>query len=309
MKTINILGVPNGVGISRDIELIKGVLLNAGYDVQTNHAFNYVPKHKVDLNIFLERFSPKLFSSGNKNVLIPNQEWFEPGWLPMLPSFDYVFVKTRFAEEVFKNLGSKTEFISFTSEDRYLPDIKKSEYHFIHVAGKSIQKQTETVIRTWSRNIGFPQLTIIRDPKFYSPRSTVRNVNFVWDRVPEDLLKVMQNSSSVHVCPSETEGFGHYIMEAMSCKSLALITKAPPMTELVAPDRGVYVDFVREEPMRLSKKFIISEDTLEKAVIDITIMDWDVRQKMGEKARAFFLDNDLFFRKRLPEAVETVLNS
>ena len=307
MKSINILACANGVGISRDIAIIQDVLSRADFNVEVNNPFRPVVNKKYDLNIFLERFNTPWFAAANKNVMIPNQEWFEPAWLPQLKRFDVIFTKTRFADAVFKSLKCKTEFISFTSDDRFLPDIKKDEFSWIHVVGKSIQKQTDIVYRTWERNPGFPQLTIIHDPKFYKPRPVLRNINYMYCRVPEQLLKVMQNTANVHVCPSETEGFGHYIMEAMSCQGVVLTTDAPPMNEFITPERGAFVKPIHQEPMRLSTKFIISEDVLEKAVINLTVIPGQTQRQMGQAAREFFLNNDLFFRSRLLESVNGIL--
>jgi glycosyltransferase involved in cell wall biosynthesis len=307
MASINILAVSNGVGITRDIEILTEIFKLHGHDVGANHIYRYVPDRTWDLNIFLERFKPDLFSSAKLNILIPNAEWFEPGWLPMLKYFHTVFTKTRFADDVFKEIGCKTEFISFTSQDRYLPDIKKDDFHYIHVAGKSVQKQTEIVIKTWENNPGFPQLTVVQDPKFFRPRTSRRNINFMCDRLSDDVLRVLQNNHAIHVCSSETEGFGHYIVEAMSCKSVVLVTNAPPMTELITPDRGMYIKYVNQEPMRLSYRFLISPESLEMAVTQTLISDDNVKREMGERARSFFLENDAFFRNRVVEAVANVL--
>lgn len=308
MKSINILAVSNGVGITRDVKIIKDVLTQAGYDVEANHCFRFRAKKRYDLNIFLERFFQPLFALADKNIMIPNQEWFEPGWIPVLPSFDTILTKTIFATDVFKELGCRTEYIGFTSDDRYIPEVKKDDFHWLHLAGKSIQKQTEIVIKTWENNPGFPHLTIIQDPQFYKPRPCLRNVSFLFDRVPEQLLKTLQNTCSVHVCPSETEGFGHYIVEAMSTKGIVLTTYAPPMTELVTSERGSFVKSVRQEPMKLSIKFIISPATLEKAVINLLITEDSAKRKMGEKAREFFLDNDIAFRRRLTDTIGNILS-
>lgn len=308
MKTVNILAVQNGVGISRDVAIIKDILTKAGYEVDTNHIFRYEPGEKhYDLAIHLERFQPKTFPGATKNVLIPNQEWFEPGWLPALPGFHVIFTKTHFANKVFEDMGCKTEYISFTSEDRYLPDMQKDDLHYLHIVGKSIQKQTDIVVQTWEKNPGFPPLTVVHDPRFYKPRTSARNITYIYDRLPEPLLKAYQNVCAVHVCPSETEGFGHYIMEGMSCKSIVMTTHAPPMTELVQDGMGHYVEPVGTEPMRLSIKFKISPETLERAVVESIVMSDSQRREIGEKARAFFLQNDALFRRRLVEAVEATV--
>lgn len=304
MKRINILAVSNGVGITRDVGIIKRVLESDGYDVECNHTFKFKPKHRYDLNIHLERFNPNAFQIADLNVMIPNQEWFELPWLPDVKSFDCFFTKTYFAEKIFSALNN-TKFIGFTSEDCYLP-VTKDPFHWVHVAGKSIQKQTEVVIRTWEKNPGFPIITIIQDPKFWRPRTTLPNVNFMIDRVPEEILKTIQNVSQVHVCPSYTEGFGHYIMEAMSVGSIVIATDGPPMNELVKEDRGVLIRHVREEPMNLSTKFVIDEKTLEEAVIKTMVMDEGKKTDMGLAARAFYEKNNAAFELNLKLAVRSL---
>jgi hypothetical protein len=303
MLSVNVFAVANGVGISRDIELIKDVLTAAGHEVEINPMYRYQPTRKFDVNIFVERFNQRWLELAKYNCFIPNQEWFEAGWMPYLKRFDLYLTKTKFADTVFKNLGVRTEYVSFTSIDRFLPNVGKDDLHWLHVAGKSVQKQTETVIRTWARNPGFPQLTILQDPKYYKPRTMIKNINFMFDRLPDDTLKHLQNAFAVHVCPSETEGFGHYIMEGLSCEATVLTTGGAPMSELVTEERGVLVDPVRAEPMRLSTRYIVSEMTLEKAVAKTLVLDDHRRRELGKKGREFFLENDSFFRRRLPEAI------
>jgi glycosyltransferase involved in cell wall biosynthesis len=308
MKKIAIMAVPNGVGISRDCNIISSLLKTQGYEVGVFNMFKVVPKdHSYDLAIFLERFNPRSLNVGIKRAFIPNQEWFEAAWVPIIRSFDLVLAKTRFAEKLFSELDMKTEFISFTSEDRYLPNVQKDDYHWLHIAGKSIQKQTNVVIETWTRNPGFPSLTIIQDPKFFRPRGTLRNVNFVTDHYPDEVLKTMQNSFAFHVCPSETEGFGHYIMEAMSTKSVVITTDAPPMSEIVSRECGVLIPYITTRRMNLSTSYIVSPETLEKTVVKAMIL-MDKRVEMGEKARSFYLQNDTFFKDKFVKTINALLS-
>lgn len=308
MNNVCIYGVSNGVGITRDMNIIKDVLTSVKYEVDCVNPFRSTSGKKYKLAIWLERFVPSLFSNAEINVMIPNQEWFEPGWIPMLKAFHTIFTKTKYADNIFQNLGCNTEYISFTSLDRYLPSIEKDHAHWIHVAGKSIQKQTDVVLATWEKNPGYPQLTFIRDPKFFKPRTVFPNINYMYDKVPDNILKVMQNANIIHVCPSTTEGFGHYIMEAMSCKCLPLVTNASPMTEFVTAERGFLVEATKQEQMRLSVANIVSQSSLEKAVLDILITEDNRKVQMGENARAFFLENDKFFKQRLVEVVNNLMN-
>lgn len=308
MKSINILACSNGVGISRDVEIIESILKPQGYDVDVNHTYKSRLKRHYDLNIHLERFNPATFGMAHKNIMIPNQEWFEKAWLPVRNAFDVYFTKSRFADAIFSSIGCQTEFVGFTSADRYKPDIKKDSNHWIHVAGKSIQKQTDTIIRVWSKNPGFPHLTIVQDPKFWKPRPLLKNVTFMMDRVPFSVLDTMQNCYSVHVCTSSTEGFGHYIMEAMSMKGLVITTDGPPMNELVTEDRGILVKSSSQSSMHMSTKYLIDDRSLEEAVIKTMIMDDGMKSEKVSAARSFFLENDKLFRERFLNAIDKVLN-
>lgn len=306
MKNIAIFGVSNGVGITRDMNLIRDVLQD-DYLIELHNPFRYTANKQYDMCIFLERFSESTLGLSPVNIFIPNQEWFEPGWLPTLRHFAGIFAKTKFAEEIFNKLGCSTEFISFTSYDRQLPEIKKDFSHWLHLAGKSIQKQTELIWQTWQKNPGFPQLTIVQDPKFFKNRPLLRNVNYMYDRLPEDVLQTVQNSFGVHLCTSLTEGFGHYIIEAMSCESMILTTNAAPMNEFINKNNGLLVDPYRQDKMGLCLANHIAIETLEKSVIETMVMDDNEKRAKGKNARIFFEENDRLFKKQLKESVAKYL--
>ena len=54
-------------------------------------------------------------------------------------------------------------------------------------------------------------------------------------------LRRLQNSHRFHLCPSQTEGSGHYLVEALSVGATTLTLDAAPMNELVTADRGLLV--------------------------------------------------------------------
>ena len=51
--------------------------------------------------------------------------------------------------------------------------------------------------------------------------------------MPREDLLILMNACQYHLCPSEYEGFGHYINEARSTGALIISTDAAPMNELV----------------------------------------------------------------------------
>ena len=55
----------------------------------------------------LETVSKILFKYADINVLIPNQEWYYRSWVPYLEDIDFILVKTKYAEDLFKSLVSK----------------------------------------------------------------------------------------------------------------------------------------------------------------------------------------------------------
>jgi hypothetical protein len=117
-------------------------------------------------------------------------------------------------------------------------------------------------------------------------------------------FKALQNSAHFHLCCSEAEGFGHYIMESMSCRAVTFTTNAPPMNELIQPERGILVDHLPETPvMNLSHRYLFNPESLEEMVEKARKLDAPTIAQIGSNARAFFLENDQFFRKRFLEVI------
>jgi hypothetical protein len=304
---IHIISHNNGVGLSRDTSIMRGLLENIGHTVHFSAYTDPQSQRSFDLNIFNEVVNPIWFEFAKKNILIPNPEWYDNDWRQYLAKFDMVLVKTRAAEEIFRRLGLTTKYISFTSEDRYLPEIPKDDLKFFHCAGLSAQKSTEIILRTWERNPNFPLLTILQHPGKWKRKVMIKNVNHIYDYLNDQILKLMQNNFGVHLCPSETEGFGHYIMEALGLKAIILTTNAPPMNEMVTQERGVLCNFVRRAPQRLATNYYITEGTLEQAVRDVMRLTQDQKDRMRENSRRYFVDNDTFFKNTFIETINGLL--
>jgi glycosyltransferase involved in cell wall biosynthesis len=47
-------------------------------------------------------------------------------------------------------------------------------------------------------------------------------------------LRQLQTDTPVHICPSQSEGWGHTINEARAVGALVLTTDYPPMNEFVS---------------------------------------------------------------------------
>jgi Glycosyl transferases group 1 len=334
MKRINIVAWHNGGGLSRDIEIIFNALPGSNFEVTLNGAqLNAAPVRRqrfvhrasnlvhlwfqrkqlaaapYDANVFLEDISPGFFKYARVNTFIPNPEWFKKYQHRYLAGIDVVLCKTRSAQETFRALGSHTRFISFTSEDRLAATGGTAKrIGFLHVAGRSWQKGTKPLIELWLKHPEWPLLTIVQNAKTYS-QSKVKavdapNIRHVLERLDDAALRELQNSIGVHLCPSEAEGFGHCIAEAMSCRALTLTTNAPPMNELITPDRGILVNYHRTRKQRSGANYYVDPIDLEHKIDEIIRMDPASKQLLGQRARDWYEENDRFFRRQLIEAFE-----
>ena len=339
MRHINIIRWDNGAGLSRTAKIIADVLRNAGCQVTINGVYslpltnnltkfdrfkrfaytryltlkqslqlqlmqslNRLPVY--DINIFCEQVEPMWFPYARVNCLVPNQEWFFEQWRPYLSQFDWILCKTKFAQKIFDELGCKTQFISFTSNDRLL-EIPTDYNAFFHLAGRSSQKGTSKVVEVWQRHPEWPKLTVIQNPLKAQPIAA-ENINYINQYLDDTLLRQYQNENGIHLCPSEAEGFGHYIVEAMSCKGLAITTNAPPMNELVTEERGILVNYSNTQVQRLGINYYVDPVDLEEKIDKVLGMDWGAKQSLGKNTREWYQQNDRFFKHKLVETIEGI---
>ena len=101
MAHYNIIARTNGVGLDRDVSLIKDALLSAGHQVTVSHRKEKTIFHLLctrllhrpptyDVNLFIERIFPAWIPFAQKNVLVPNQERFPRRHTPRLKEVDLV---------------------------------------------------------------------------------------------------------------------------------------------------------------------------------------------------------------------------
>ena len=306
---INIISRDNSAGLSVDKIILKNILTREGWDVHFSDykslkRFSLWSRNYYDLNIFLQWANPTWLKFAKKNILIPNPEWFKEKWEPVISKFDAIFCKTKIAAKIFQSRNDNTIFTSFTSLDRSLPTIQKEDDQWIHVAGKSKLKGTETIIKTWLSNPYFPHLTIIQRNS-NSIDKFAENLTIISEFLELDQLQEMMNRCSVHLCPSETEGFGHYIGEALSCGAIVITTDAPPMNELVSDERGFVVKPVSEKKMKLATAYDINQMELEHTVSKVICPGG--RAELSKNARAYFMANDRFFRHEIVKQIKIVV--
>ncbi len=307
---IRIITQDNGVGLVKDAQLLAAILSPGNFRVaqnrfKTNKLGKWLQRLAIQasasapsINIFLERLHPTLFKTASLNILMPNPEWTLPKWMSHLASLDFVLVKTRHAEAIFSELGCNTRYTGFSSEDRWLPEVTK-QGGFFHLAGKSANKGTEGLIALWQKHPNWPLLTIVQHPKRAEADCSSHNIRHVLRYLDDAELKLMQNQHRFHLCISDTEGFGHYLMEAMSMQAVVITTDAPPMNELVTEDRGLLVGYDRTTTQNLATCYHVGESQLQATVERALEMTEGDASMLGMAARKFFLSNDEQFRRRI----------
>jgi hypothetical protein len=121
-----------------------------------------------------------------------------------------------------------------------------------------MSKRTNRVLEAWLAHPEFPPITIVCncalgegdakpglektccktkhvDQFDASAIAAAKNIEMRTDYVPAEELTKLQMQAGIHVCPSSTEGFGHYINEARAIGRLVMVPDAPPMNEVNKP--------------------------------------------------------------------------
>jgi glycosyltransferase involved in cell wall biosynthesis len=342
-RIANIAAWDNGGGLSKDIQLLVSTLNDLGWDTRhfgkpTKAAPESVLKSKIkriarrirrlglirkmlgapfDVNFHFEDVFPAHLPHARKNVLIPNQDWFRDSSRPFLRQLDSVFAKTRYAEQIFSSAGLRTVYIGWRSSDKY--DAARSEpreLSALHVAGSSSEKGTELVLDRWEKHPGWPPLTVVRSSRHYAgealpwkSRTTSKNIRLIEERISEAALRSLQNQHLLHICPSEAEGYGHIIAEAMSAGAVVITTDGPPMNELVSRERGILIPVERSEPMGIGNRFVVAASALDAQINQVLRMSHDELAKIGANARQWFSENEALFPARLRIQLEEVVIS
>ena len=265
---------------------------------------------RFDVNVFLERFHPSWFPFARHNVLIPNPEWFMEEQMAHLPGIDVVFCKTHHAVDAFSALGVRTLWVGFTSEDKFNGELAaRQPLRALHIAGRSIEKGTAGVVELWRRHSEWPALTVVQRPHVGAlalDTTPAPNIRFLTHRLEDAEIRSLQCEHSVHVLPSEAEGYGQAIVEGMSAGALVVTSDAPPMNELIQADRGLLVRGSFGRQMRMVRRIHVDAVALEDAITQLLASTDEARTAMGMAAREWFTCNDKLFRVGFADAIRAL---
>lgn len=327
MIRVNLIARDNGFGLTRNLNLLHDALAGAGFEVtvsgirrgalrkalhplklRTDTCMRRLTgrgAQRWDVNLMLERVRPEYLATARHNVLMPHPEWFDERDRTWLPRLDRVFALTRHAVPIFEALGLKVDCTGFTSEDRR-DDTVPRERAFFHLAGRSANKGTDALLAAWKQHPEWPRLTVLQSPRVARALVHAPNIAHRVDYIPDAELKRIQNAHRFHLCPSETEGFGHYLVEAMGVGAVVLTLDAPPMNEMVTPGRGALIAPSRTGSQSLATTYFYEVAALETAIERLLATPDAELERIGGAARAWFMDNDRAFRGRIAAALRAL---
>lgn len=252
---------------------------------------------RYDINVHVEDIKARWLRGARINVWIPNQEWIRPHSKSAMHDVDVALCKTHAGEEVLLNQGIRSEFVGFSSSDRFDGSVEREE-RALHVAGLSPNKGTHVVIEAWRSHPEWPVLDLIWSPPRNAELRLPRNVQLHTSPISDEQIRRLQNRAAFHICPSSVEGFGHTLVEAMSCGACVVTTDAPPMHELVQVERGILVPWARSESVGLATAYHIDPDALSQSFEVALNLPLSERMAMGQLARTWYQSNDRAFQER-----------
>lgn len=307
----------------RDVEVLERVLFGPEQDVRLTRLWRSggdlgslvsevgsIIHHRVrrfDVNIHVEDIKARWFKCAHTNVWMPNQEWVRPRSVESMRNVDNAFCKTIAGMEALESQGVRSTFVGFSSPDRYDPTVKRAE-RALHIAGLSPNKGTLAVLEAWREHPDWPVLDLVWSVPSTATLSLPVNVRLYSTPVPEKHLQYLLNRASYHICPSSVEGFGHTLVEGMSCGACVVTTDGPPMNELVNNDRGVLVPWARKEPLGFATAYHVDKHTLAQGVHAALGLSTNERTAMGQSARLWYQVNDRAFQDRITKALADLAN-
>lgn len=220
---------------------------------------------QVFLTIHLENIHAFYIPASNRHWLIPNPEWLRPGAKQYLRFMDRIACKSRDAQVRFESFHSQVCYCGFSGQSAMvMPAQKVRDYgRFLHVAGNSLLKGTQAVVSLWSRHPEWPCLDLVIDDR---KRLTVIPGNvMVHECIDNTQLMALRGACGIVLAPSEAEGFGHVLLEGMMSGGIVVTVDAPPMNELIRPDRGYLLPWSRSSQCRLGEAYYVDHLALERA--------------------------------------------
>lgn len=259
------------------------------------------------VTIHLQRVHSRYIAGGHENWLIPNAEWYSPARVQYLSLVDQVLCKTQESRETFQKLHSQAMFLGFSGvlpEEGAADDRPERFRRFLHVAGNNRKKGTAALVNLWAVHPEWPVLDLVVDDKRRLP-TDAPNIR-VHEHADEALMTTLRAECGIALAPSEAEGFGHVLLDAMAHQQVVVTVDAPPMNELVSGETGWLVAWEGSEPCMLGRRYFVQPAALEAVIKEVLASRPEVLMEKARLARAWALDNHAGFCQRFREHLERI---
>lgn len=251
-----------------------------GFILDANVLHKYFPDSKIyisttelqnsNVNIFIDRvIHNSLLNTAKINIIVANQEVMLTSkhyeWeIKFMKRVDYVLCRTHYGKKIMKKLKDKYSLkykifnLGFTTlfPIRSVNGINKRDFTTIlHLAGAHEFKNTDAVIKCWLKYENLPPIIIscydncIKNglqkyltPDEFNKAKNHKNIKLITHKMDYEEIVNMKYHYAIHLCPSITEGYGHYINESRITKSVIITSDLPPMNEFINNNSGFLVE-------------------------------------------------------------------
>lgn len=308
-------------GLRHDAEILENLILRSfpgilvrkydGAYGKTRNSYQLLKQlfstyllHKHQVTLHLEELYTEISSFSDANVLFPNQEWLRSKTQKNINENIHLSCKSHYALSQLLKKWPQAQYNGFTSIDMKNDFAKKDYRRFIHVAGKSEQKGTIPLLKCWQSHPEWPTLTVVSRLKEHAEYQA-NNIKLIQRFLPHDELKVLLNTCAIHLCPSEAEGFGHSINEAMSTAAVLAVTDAAPMNEFGNTPFRFRV--TSKSSRYMSSLNYCDEDSIEKTVEEILRTSQEELANLGESNRLAYEKNHSLFSSQLTKLLSLLM--
>lgn len=297
----------------------------------------YLSTKQMDLseaNIFIDRIQYiDNLNTAKINILSVNQEIVLTSkhykWqIPYMKKLDYVFTKTKYGTYLMAKMKKKFNLkfkIYYIGHTTIFPikNIHRRDYSSIlHLAGAHEFKNTDTIIKCWLKYTDLPLIIIgcydnciknslkkyLTAPE-YDEINRRTNIKFINKNIAFDDIVIMKYYYAIHLCPSITEGYGHYINEARITKSLVITSDLPPMNEFIDNKSGVLIKCDRiEEKDNGNELCLFDVDTLANVIRRIMLFTSEQINHYGQNAFNKYILDTKFFKQRATKVNKIIKN-
>ena len=233
----------------------------------------YFTIEEADVNIFFDSINYSFIRKAKFNVLIPNLNMFTKDEIELLPFFDLVIAKTKYAHESLKTYikdDSKLFYVGWRSNDMANLNIDKNFNEcFFNYSNDFVDCQK--IIDNWQPD--FPKLNIaLNKKKIKLDRAGKQNI-ILHDGLDLKAYEKLFNKCGICICLEERCEYPHEIERAALSRSVIVTLDKGPCSEIFKDSEGdTFEVFCKKKKLDggLGSKYIFNGESFQNQIRKIT---------------------------------------